>query len=112
PLIFNAQPVDQSVSLQHVAAPGGAQMLVSLQGFTNTAHTVNVLFNGVQVGTMNFNGLEKAAQSFTIQAGNVREGVNQIQLVGAAGTSDLSLVDFVQVTYSHSNTADNNALRI
>src|ERR1041384_7382755 len=112
PVLFNAQPVDQSVNLQHVAAPGGALILVSMQGFNNSAHSVRVLFNGVQVGTMNFTGFQKHAQKFLIPAVNVHEGVNQIQLIGPPGTSDLSLVDFVQVGYLHSNTADNNILRL
>lgn len=112
PLMFNAQPIDQSVNVQHISPSGGALLLVSLQGFNNTAHTVRVLFNGVEVGTMRFTGLQKAAQKFVIQASNIHEGVNQIQLIGPPGTSDLSMVEYVQLNYSHTNTADNNSLRM
>lgn len=112
PVLFNAQAVDQSVNLQHVAPSSGGLLLVSLQGFNNTAHSVRVLFNGVQVGTMNFTGLQKAAQKFVIQSSNLHEGVNQIQLIGPPGTSDLSMVEFVQLAYAHTNTADNNSLRM
>ena len=112
PLMFNAQPIDQSVNVQHISPSGGALLLVSLQGFNNTAHTVRVLFNGVEVGTMRFTGLQKAAQKFVIQPGNIHEGVNQIQLIGPPGTSDLSMVEYVQLNYFHTNTADNNSLRM
>jgi len=112
PLMFNAQPVDQSLNVQHAASSGGALLLVSLQGFNNSAHTVRVLFNGVEVGTMRFTGLQKAAQKFVIPPSNIHEGVNQIQLIGPPGTSDLSMADFVQLNYSHTNTADNNVLRL
>ncbi len=112
PLMFNAQPVDQSVMVHHVAPSGGGLLLVSLQGFNNTAHTVRVLLNGVEVGTMRFTGLQKAAQKFVIAPSNVHEGVNQIQLIGPPGTSDLSMVEYVQLSYAHTNTADNNSLRM
>jgi hypothetical protein len=112
PLMFNAQAVDQSVTIRHLAPSTGASLLVSCQGFNNTAHTVRVLFNGVEVGTMHFSGLQKGANKFVIPATNIHEGTNQIQLIGPPGTSDLSLAEFVQLSYSHTDTADNNSLRM
>jgi hypothetical protein len=112
PLIYNAQAVDQSVTLQHVAATAGTATLdVSLQGYTSAPHSVTVMLNGIQLGTVEFNGQSKGVAQYTVAQSSLLEGNNQIQFVSPAGFDDISLVEFVRVTYQHSNTADGNAIR-
>jgi Peptidase family C25 len=112
PLIFNARPADQSLVLQHVAASGGnATLEVSVQGFTDAPHSVRVLLNGEQLGSISFSGLSKGVGQYSIAQSALKEGANQVQLIGPAGFGDISMSEYVRLTYLHTNEADNNALR-
>lgn len=112
PLIYNAQPTDQSLVLQHVAPSGSDALLeVSLQGFTQTGHSVRVMFNGSELGLIKFNGLEKGTAKYPIAQSSLREGSNQVQLISPPGYTDISLAEYVRLTYLHTNAADGNALR-
>ena len=111
PIMYNAQPVDQSVVLQNMASGGNATLEVSLQGFTLTPHLVKVIFNGTEVTTVQFSGQGKGTATVTIPQSSMKEGNNQVQLIGPAGYSDMSLVEYVRVTYQHKYAADKNALR-
>lgn len=112
PLIFDAQPTDQSLVLQHVAPSGAEAVLeVSLQGFTQTPHSVRVMFNGSELGVIKFGGLDKGTAKYSISQSALREGSNQVQLIGPPGFTDISLAEYVRLTYSHTNAADANALR-
>src|SRR5205823_546160 len=90
---------------------GSATLEVSLQGFTFTPHLVKVMLNGSEVTTVEFDGQGKGTATVTIPQSSLIEGHNQVQLIGPAGYSDMSLVEYVRVTYQHTNTADGNALR-
>jgi len=111
PIMYNAQPVDQSLVLQNVASAGNATLEVSLQGFTLTPHLVKVIFNGSELTTVQFDGQGKGTATVTIPQSSLKEGNNRVQLIGPAGYSDMSLVEYVRVTYQHTNRADGNALR-
>ena len=111
PLIYNAQPVDQSLNLQHIATTGLATLDVSLQGFTDSPHSVTVLLNGSELGAVQFTGLAKGTAQYSIPQTSFLEGSNQLQLISPAGFSDISMVEYVRMTYQHTNTADGNALR-
>lgn len=113
PLIANAQPVNQSVTLQHVASasPDLATLEVSIQGFTDTPHNVQVVLNGTPLGTIQFSSLSKGVAQYSIPNSSLIEGSNQIQLIGPAGFSDMSLAEYVRITYQHTNGADANALK-
>ena len=112
PLVFNAQPTDQSLVLQHVATSGGnATLEVSVQGFTAAPHSVRVLLNGTELGTLQFDGLAKGTAQYSIAQSALKEGGNQVQLISPPGFSDISMSEYVRLTYLHTNDADNNALR-
>ena len=113
PLIYDAQPVDQLLTIQSVAASGsGATLEVSLQGFTQTDHSVRVVFNGTELGTVAFSGMAKAVAQYSIPQSALKEGANQVQFIGPSGFNDMSLVEYARLTYTHSNTADSNTLRL
>jgi len=111
PLIYNAQPADQSLSLQHIATTGLATVDVSLQGYTDAAHSVTVLLNGSELGIVQFTGLAKGTAQYSVPQSSLLEGSNQVQLISPAGFSDISMVEYVRMTYQHTSTADGNALR-
>jgi len=111
--IISTEPVDQLLTVSHLApsAPKDATLEVALQGVTAGTHRVAVQLNGTVVGTIVFNGQSGGKASVAIPQRALLEGDNLVTLVAAGGPTDVSLVDAVRLTYWHSYTADNNALR-
>jgi photosystem II stability/assembly factor-like uncharacterized protein len=107
-------PVDLSLSARHLASESAVQAVieVSLQGVTLLRHSVKVLFNGSDVGEVNFNGQAQGTAKLLVPQSQVREGENLVRLTAQGGDADVSLVDAVRLTYRHSYTADSNALRL
>jgi hypothetical protein len=117
--VIASQPVDQELKLQHLdRAPQADGVLeVALQGVTDLPgagpdHQVKVTLNGTQVGRISFDGRQHPVQSFSAPYGLLKEGDNIVSLTAEAGPSDISLVDFIRITYQHSYTADQDALRM
>ena len=93
-------------------APSGTPLLeVALQGVTSGAHRVLVTLNGVSLGEVDFQGQDAQADSFLLAPSVLHEGENQVELTAQAGDRDISLVDTIRLTYWHTYTADNDALR-
>ncbi|HXI91806.1 MAG TPA: C25 family cysteine peptidase, partial [Blastocatellia bacterium] len=110
--VVASTPVDQSLTLTNVASTSSpASLDVYLQGVTLTGHQAQVTLNGSVVGTVSFSGQERGKASFPIAQSQLREGVNSVQLIAQGGSTDLSLVDTVRVSYTHTLTADSNQLR-
>jgi len=112
PVVSGTQ-VDQSLTLTNLAstsAPAGLD--VYLQGVTQAVHQARVTLNGIVLGTVNFNGQERGKASFQVPQSLLHEGANSVQLVALAGGSDISLVDTIRISYTHTLMADNNLLRV
>jgi hypothetical protein len=110
--VVGSNPVDQSLMITNIASTSAqAGLDVYLQGVTQTTHQARVTLNGTVLGTVTFNGQERGKASFPVSQSQLREGANSVQLVALFGSSDISLVDRVRISYSHSLTADNNQLR-
>ncbi|MEK6300258.1 MAG: C25 family cysteine peptidase [Acidobacteriota bacterium] len=114
--VVASQPVDQQLTLQHLdqSPPGEAVLEIALQGVTDRAglndHQVKVMLNGSYAGRMIFDGRQHSIERMTVPHGLLREGDNVVTLVAEGGLSDVSLVDYVRVTYWHTYTADQDAL--
>ena len=111
--VITSTPVDQSLALQHVdlANTGGAQLEVALQGVTMTGHRVEVQLNGTRAGEVVFNNQSAGVALLQIAQSLLKEGANTVRLVSLGGASDISLLDYVRMTYRHTLVADNNQLR-
>jgi len=110
--VVGGTPVEQTLTLTNIAGSGtGATLEVYLQGVTQSGHEARVKLNGTVVGTVRFKGQERGKGSFGIAQTQLREGVNTVELEGAGGSGDISLVDVVRVTYAHTMKADSNQLR-
>jgi hypothetical protein len=92
------------------ASLDGATLEVALQGVTAGAHSVGVSINGQQVGTIEFEGRAHQIAGFGLESGVLHEGDNQVQLTSSSA-SDVSLTDYIRVTYQHKLRADDDALR-
>lgn len=88
-----------------------AVLRVRMQGLTSVDHFVNVSFNNVQIGTVDFGSKDNEEFEFNIPMSSVIEGVNQIGLQSVGAGNDISLVDSVSLRYTRSYTAKNNRIR-
>jgi hypothetical protein len=92
--------------------PAGAQsqLDVGVQGLTLQAHQVRVQVNGTEVGFISFDGRDNGTGHFSVPTALLRENKNAITLNGVAAGSDVSLVDFVRLTYPRRYQAASNQL--
>ena len=111
--VIAGNPVDQTLTLQHVDTAAGANAIVeiAIQGVTLVAHSVNVILNGVAIGQMRFDRQNRGIVSLPVAQTMLVEGENVVRLTGQNGPSDVSLVDYIRITYQHTFEADGNALQ-
>ena len=110
--VVAGQAVSQSLTLNHVEPSIQAAILtLALQGVTNLPHVVSVQVNGNNVGQLSFQGQAAAETTISLSSSMLTEGINQVTLVALGGPADVSLVDHVRLTYQHSFTAEDNALK-
>jgi Peptidase family C25 len=114
--VVTTSGVEQTLRIEHLdgQAMAAASLEVGLQGVTdlpvNPDHLVSVVLNGVVVGSLSFEGQEHKSETLTIGAALLKEGVNTVRLTAAGGSADVSLVDYLRLTYAHTYTADDDAL--
>ena len=111
--IIANNPVDQVLTLPHVdtGTINDAMLEVALQGVTLVGHHIEVRVNDSPAGEVVFNGQDEGITRVPIPHSRLKEGANIIRLTPIGGSSDISLVDYVRVSYWHSFIADNNQLR-
>jgi CSLREA domain-containing protein/uncharacterized repeat protein (TIGR01451 family) len=105
--------LEQQIALQNLIAATQKQAVleVALQGVSQAAHFVQVTLNGNPVGVINFDGQAQGVRKFPISPLLLKEGANQILLTPQGGQNDVSLVDYLRVTYQQNYTATEDALR-
>ncbi|MEN3331928.1 MAG: hypothetical protein V7641_1293 [Blastocatellia bacterium] len=110
--IVASQPVDQSLTVPHLDTTAQATLEVALQGVTAILHSVNIKLNGNDLGNQVFNGLANNLASYTLPPSLLHEGQNTVTLTRQNGSSDISLVDYLRVTYNHTYMADGDQLKL
>jgi hypothetical protein len=112
--VIAREPVDQQLTLVHLARADSsdAQLEIGLQGVTFADHHVGVRINGLAVGELTFHDQAQGSARFAVANSILREGANVVELTALSGESDISLVDYLRVSYQHSYTADNDALKL
>jgi hypothetical protein len=116
--VVSSSGIDQAVALSHLdsASGGSAQVEIALQGAIDldgaSDHRVRVLLNGSNLGWINFDGLSRKVETFAVNNGLLREGNNVFTLIGEASNRDISLVDYIRVTYPRAYTSDQDSLRL
>ncbi len=91
-------------------ASEAATLEVSLQGVTLTPHLVSVFLNDSFLGEMAFTGQEQGAVRLPFAQSMLLEGANRVRLISTQGDSDISLVDFLRLTYQHRYISDADKL--
>ncbi len=112
--VIAQNPLDQTLALGHIdhAATEPATLEVALQGVNVYAHRVGVQLNGTELGEINgFAATQTGAAKFTVPQALLKDGPNTVTLTNRSGAGDVSLVDFLRLTYAHAYRADNDTLR-
>ena len=108
--VIAANPVSESITIHNHDANsvGQAQIEIAMQGVTTNAHQVTVSLNGQALNAMSFNGMDHSVLKLSVPESSLVEGDNQITFATQA-SGDVSLIDYVRVTYAHTYQAvDNN----
>lgn len=110
---ISSAPVEQRLTLTGLDQSSGAggNLEVALQGLTSNPHEVRVQLNGVEVGVVNFQNREHRSVTLTVPAVLLQENENVVTLTrSGAGANDVTLVDYVRLTYARAFRAVNNRL--
>jgi peptidase C25-like protein len=116
--VITSNGVDQIVTLSRLdsTSGGSAQVEIALQGGIDldgaTDHQVRVLLNGAELGRMSFDGLSRKVERFAVDPGQLKDGNNVFTLIGGASNRDISLVDYIRVTYPRAYISDQDSLRV
>ena len=116
--VVASHPVEQALTLHSIDADAVAQaeLEIALQGVTqlpgNLDHQVRVMLNGVLIGRILFDEQQRHTERFDISNSSLVEGTNTVMLAAEGGPSDVSLVDYVRVSYYRTYTADEDSLKM
>jgi hypothetical protein len=104
-----------NVTNPDLAAAAPASVEFALQGVLNSSgsfHDVGVSFNGVPIGSLSFSPLERAVRTFPVPIALLQSGNNVLTFTRTStGAQDLSLIEYVRLTYPHVYKADTNSLK-
>jgi hypothetical protein len=105
-------PTDESFMVTHLdPAMTEGSLSLGIQGVTELGHRVTVALNGTPLGEIDFTGQTEGFATIPVSAGLIKEGVNDVTLNGLGGDTDVSLLDYIRLTYRHTYAADNNSLK-
>jgi hypothetical protein len=110
PLVSPTSAVE-TLSVSNLA-PGGGTFEIGLQGVTQgQQHDVTVTLNSATLGSINFSDQQDGTAKFEIPSGVLTNGTNTITLTAQQGDNDLSVLDYINVSFPHTFTAESDLLR-
>jgi hypothetical protein len=105
---------EESLQLDHLdlLASTDGQLQVKLQGVTDIDHSIQVQVNGAMVGSLAFAGQSADTESFLLPPGLLTPGENSIRLVAVNGEEDISLIEYLRLSYRRTLETDEDFLQI
>ena len=112
--VVHSEPLAQSLIAvgPDPYAPGDARLEVALQGATATPHSVAVVFNGFDLGNIEFEGQSRGTATWSLPSQLIQDGDNTVTLQAHGPESDVSLVDSIRLTFWQTYQADQESLRM
>jgi hypothetical protein len=112
--IVSSEGTDQILNITNLdtSAAGEALLEVALQGGTSVSHRVKVFVNDTEVSEMRFDSTVRSVMTVALPQSWLLEGENLVSLVAQGGDVDVSVVDYLRLTYWHTYTADQDSLLI
>ncbi|MCX5919012.1 MAG: C25 family cysteine peptidase, partial [Deltaproteobacteria bacterium] len=93
-------------------SPEDALLEVALQGGTAGPHRVKVFFNDSEVGEVSFSGQSQAMFRAEIPVSALQAGENLVSFIAQGGEMDISLLDYIHLTYWRAYRAHENGLKL
>jgi hypothetical protein len=111
--LVSTEPVEQILTVSNLLLPSTtkATLEVALQGVTAKPHHVNVRLNDVPVGELIFEGQTWKMLKVSVPHSTLQEGENLVTLLSGGDQTDVSLIDYIRLTYEHTYTAGEDTLR-
>ena len=112
PVLTSSSEVTQTLPVTNVSAgtPGPSTLWVRMQGVTDGTHVVQVMLNGIGLGSLVFEDQESGVASFAVvDTASLAAGATLT--LTTLGSGDVTLVDTVTLTYPHRYAADGDVLR-
>ncbi|MEO6391183.1 MAG: C25 family cysteine peptidase [Pyrinomonadaceae bacterium] len=99
--VLAANPVSQTLYVRDldVDAGGSANLEISVVGLTVQAHQVQVKLNGTTVGVINSTDRQQPVWNMPVSRSLLVEGQNVVTLQSVGAGSDVSLTDYIRLTY-------------
>jgi hypothetical protein len=111
--LISSTPVNQILRTPTIDSRSiaDAKLQVVLQGMTEgVLHSVSVTMNGANLGDLNFTGQSVGNITLLVPRGTLQD-VNTVALTAQGGANDLSLVDYIKLTYPRTYTAQSDSLK-
>ncbi len=110
--LISAAPTSQILNVKQLAANNAQPVTleVALQGGTLQTHQIKVSINNFDAGTVSFQNQERPVTRFSIPSAALAEGDNTVTLTALDGEGDLSVIDYLRLTYPRGFHAENDAL--
>ncbi len=109
--IVSSGTVSRTISVKDIDPDGAdVSIKVAAHGFTSTHHRFQVKMNGSLLGEIVYVGIVPASKTFSTKASLVPEGNNTFEFTAVDAPGDVSLLDFVEITYDRLYKADQNTL--
>ncbi len=111
--VLASEPLNQILNVKHLDASEtqDAILEVAMQGVTEYPHQLTIQFNDSTVGYALYQGQGHSVNYFKVPASLLREGPNTVTLKTAGAPADVSLVDYLRLTYQRSYRAAGDVLR-
>jgi uncharacterized repeat protein (TIGR01451 family) len=112
--VINSTPADQALTVTGLDPTSNqdAVLKVALQGVTrDVPHRVNVILNGVAIGEIDFAQQTEGISTFSLPVSAVQPGTNTVTLTALGGNDDVSLVDYIQLTYARTYAVESDQLK-
>ncbi|NOZ78467.1 MAG: hypothetical protein GXP48_04660, partial [Acidobacteria bacterium] len=113
--VIAADPVNQTLDIDALATGDASsartsQLKVALQGITKGDHEVSVSFNGHSLDGMSFSDYGHPVATYKIPESWLVSGTNVVTLQAKGGDTDVSIVDWIRLTWDRPFVARNDAL--
>ncbi|HBB87025.1 MAG TPA: hypothetical protein DC047_05370 [Blastocatellia bacterium] len=110
--VLSSSAVNQTIEINNPAVTGAgpAHLEIAIQGVSAAPHQVDIKFNNVAIGSLNYFGMEHAVASFDVPVSIIQNGANTLTFVPVAG-GGVSLIDYARLTYPHAFKADAGKLK-
>jgi hypothetical protein len=106
--------VNQLITISNLdpSPQGEAALEVGLQGASMTPHRVRIFLNEIDLGVLAFKEQRKGKFSASVSQSRLLAGDNIVTLKSEGGDSDVTLVDYIRLSYWHTFTADDDVLKL